>query len=207
MDFRRLKYFIAVAEERNIGRAAQRLHISQPPLTRQIQQLEAELGVVLFIRTSRGVELTNAGMLFLEEARNIQAIVSQAKENTKKAAEGKLGRLDIGIFGSGVFGGIPKILQTFSESNPEVRVVFHTLNKAEQFEALRQKRIAIGFNRMISSAEDVEVQLVIDESMYLAVNKNHPLCKEKNGFVYVLKGLSVTVISSRDTPKFRRPCP
>ena len=88
MDLRHLKYFIAVAEEKNIGRAAVRLHISQPPLTRQIQQLEEELGVQLFIRTPRGVELTSTGKLFLEEARNIYSIIEQATERTQLAGQG-----------------------------------------------------------------------------------------------------------------------
>ncbi|HHK4245119.1 TPA: LysR family transcriptional regulator [Pseudomonas aeruginosa] len=90
MDLRHLRYFIAVAEERNIGRAAARLHISQPPLTRQIQQLEEELGVQLFIRTPRGMELTQPGELFLEEARNIRAVVEQATERTQRAGQGQL---------------------------------------------------------------------------------------------------------------------
>ena len=86
MDFRRLKYFVTVAEELNIGRAAQRLHISQPPLTRQIHLLEEDMGVELFVRSSRGVELTQAGELFLEDARNIQTILAQAHEKAQKAA-------------------------------------------------------------------------------------------------------------------------
>ena len=93
MDLRHLRYFIAVAEEENIGRAANRLHISQPPLTRQIQQLEDELGVRLFRRTPKGMELTQAGELFLEEARNIRAVVEQATERTQRAGQGKLGRI------------------------------------------------------------------------------------------------------------------
>lgn len=107
MDLRHLKYFIAVAEELNIGRAALRLHISQPPLTRQIQQLEEELDVQLLIRTPRGVELTQAGEMFLEEARNIRSLVEQAIERTKRAGQGKLGRLDIGIFGTGILNSRP----------------------------------------------------------------------------------------------------
>ena len=89
MDLRHLRYFIAVAEEQNIGRAATRLHMSQPPLTRQIQQLEEELGVQLLLRTPRGVELTHAGEVFLAEARNVRALVEQAVEKTRRAGDRK----------------------------------------------------------------------------------------------------------------------
>lgn len=178
MDLRHLKYFIAVAEELNIGRAAIRLHISQPPLTRQIQQLEEELGVQLFIRTPRGVELTQAGDMFLEEARNIRSLVEQAIERTKRAGQGKLGRLDIGIFGTGILGAIPQLLQLFRETHPDVRVVLHTMSKVEQIEALRQKRIQVGFNRIISPLPDLETELIIKEALFLAVNENHPLSQQ-----------------------------
>ena len=104
MDFRHLKYFITVAEELNIGRAAARLHISQPPLTRQIQQLEEQLGVQLFVRTPKGVELTQAGALFLDEARNISTLLELAIERTKRAGQGKLG-IPNGIMGLSPSGG------------------------------------------------------------------------------------------------------
>ena len=155
MDFRHLKYFITVAEELNIGRAAARLHISQPPLTRQIQQLEEQLGVQLFVRTPKGVELTQAGALFLDEARNISTLLELAIERTKRAGQGKLGRLDIGIFGTSVLGAIPQILQRFRDEHPDVRVVLHTMSKHEQLAALRQRRITIGFNRMLTPQPDI----------------------------------------------------
>lgn len=178
MDLRHLKYFIAVAEELNIGRAALRLHISQPPLTRQIQQLEEELEVQLLIRTPRGVELTQAGEMFLEEARNIRSLVEQAIERTKRAGQGQIGRIDIGIFGTGILSAIPKLLQLFRDTNPDVRVVLHTMSKAEQIEALRQKRISIGFNRMLAPLPDLNSELIMRERLYLAVNKNHPLSQQ-----------------------------
>jgi len=180
MDLRHLKYFIAVAEELNIGRAALRLHISQPPLTRQIQQLEEELGVQLLIRTPRGVELTQAGEMFLEEARNIRALVDQAIEKTKRAGQGKLGRIDIGIFGTGILSAIPKLLQLFRDMNPDVRVVLHTMTKDEQIEALRQKRIVVGFNRMLIPLPDLCTEVIVREPLYMAVNANHPLSKESS---------------------------
>lgn len=180
MDLRHLKYFIAVAEEKNIGRAALRLHISQPPLTRQIQQLEEELGVQLLIRTPRGVELTQAGETFLQEACNIRELVELAVERTRRTGMGKLGRLDIGIFGTGIFSAIPKLLQQFRDTNPDVRVVLHTMSKAEQIEALRQRRISVGFNRMLENLPDIHSELILREQLFLAVNDTHPLSQESH---------------------------
>jgi len=178
VDLRHLRYFVAVAEEENIGRAAARLHISQPPLTRQIQQLEEELGVTLFTRTPRGMELTQAGELFLEEARNIRALVEQATERTQRAGQGKLGRLDVGIFGSAILDAIPKLLLAFRNRYPDVKVVLHTMTKAEQIEALRQRRISVGFNRMLSPLADLEIKQVTTEALLLAVPAEHPLAAQ-----------------------------
>ena len=178
MDLRHLRYFIAVAEEQNIGRAAARLHISQPPLTRQIQQLEEELGVLLFTRTPRGMELTPAGEQLLEEARNIRALVEQATERTQRAGQGKLGRLDVGIFGSAIIDIIPKLLEAFRGAYPDVKVVLHSMNKNEQIEALRQRRINIGFNRIITPLPDIASELVSTESLLLAINASHPLAEK-----------------------------
>jgi len=178
MDLRHLRYFIAVAEEQNIGRAAARLHISQPPLTRQIQQLEEELGVQLFTRTPRGMELTPAGELLLEEARNIRAVVEQATERTQRAGQGKLGRLDIAIFGSGILNIIPKLLTAFRTAYPEVKTVLHNMDKNEQIEALRQRRISVGFNRMLTPLPDIASELVAVERLLLAVSTSHPLAQQ-----------------------------
>lgn len=178
MDLRHLRYFIAVAEEENIGRAAQRLNMSQPPLTRQIKQIEQELDVVLFIRTPKGMELTPVGRFFLEEARNIQLLFEQSTERTVRAAQGKLGRLDVAIFGSGILDAIPKILLSFKETFPEVKVVLHQMSKSEQIDALRQRRITVGFNRLLAPLPDITSELIFREPLLLAVNETHPLSKE-----------------------------
>jgi len=177
MDLRHLRYFIAVAEERNIGRAATRLHISQPPLTRQIQQLEEELGVQLFTRTPRGMELTQPGEMFLEEARNIRSVVEQATERTQRAGQGRLGRLDIGIFGSAILGTIPRLLLAFRSAYPEVKVILHNMNKEAQIEALRQRRIDLGFNRFIEPSDDIAREHVATEQLFLAINISNPLAQ------------------------------
>lgn len=178
MDLRHLRYFIAVAEEQNIGRAATRLHMSQPPLTRQIQQLEEELGVQLFVRTPRGMELTPAGELLLEEARNIRAVVEQATERTQRAGQGRLGRLDIGIFGSAILDLIPNLLREFRAAYPDVRLVLHSMNKGEQIEALRQRRISIGFNRLLTPLPDIATELVATEALLVALPEHHPLAQQ-----------------------------
>lgn len=177
VDLRQLRYFVAVAEEANIGRAAARLHISQPPLTRQIQQLEADLGVVLFTRTPKGMELTPAGELFLDEARNIQSLVEQATERTQRAGQGRLGRIDVAIFGSAILDVIPEVLMAFRNRYPDVKVVLHTMTKAEQIEALRQKRISVAFNRLLEEQPDLEMRLVTSQRIMLAVPIHHPLAQ------------------------------
>ncbi|WP_370452180.1 LysR substrate-binding domain-containing protein [Dechloromonas sp. CZR5] len=202
MDLRHLKYFIAVAEELNIGRAALRLHISQPPLTRQIQQLEEELDVQLLIRTPRGVELTQAGEMFLEEARNIRSLVEQAIERTKRAGQGKLGRLDIGIFGTGILNTIPKLLQLFRDDHPDVRVVLHTMTKNEQIEALRQKRITVGFNRIMSPLPDITCELIMREPLFLAVHNSHPLSKNVSVSVKELSKHPLVLFPTGPRPNF-----
>lgn len=179
IDIRHLKYFIAVAEELNISHAALRLRISQPPLTRQIQQLEQELGVALLTRAQRGVELTHAGEMFLEEARNILSLMEQTIERTKRVSQGKLGRLDIGIFGSGILWAIPELLNLFRHTHPDVKVVLHTMSKKAQIEALRQKRIMIGFHRMPLIFPDIENRLITSEPLYLAINEDHPLSRQE----------------------------
>src|SRR3954454_15204656 len=100
MDLRQLRYFVAVAEERHFGRAAERLHIAQPPLSQQIRRLEAELGVELFRRTTRRVELPPPATVLLERARSIIAAVDLAAEDCRGAAAGEVGRLSVGFTGS-----------------------------------------------------------------------------------------------------------
>jgi DNA-binding transcriptional LysR family regulator len=179
VELRHLKSFITVAEELSIGRAAVRLHISQPPLTRQIQQLETEIGAQLLLRTARGVQLTAAGNLFLEEARHIVALASRATERTHKAGLGQLGRIDVGIFGSGIFGIIPKILLAYRQSCPDVNIVLHSMNKGEQIAALRERRLNVGFNRLVQEEADIIAEVITMEKLYLAVNRNHPLSRQR----------------------------
>ncbi|MDR7093929.1 LysR substrate-binding domain-containing protein [Hydrogenophaga laconesensis] len=202
MDIRQLKYFVAVAEEGNIGRAALRLHVSQPPLTRQIQQLEEKLGTALFVRTPKGVEITTAGLFFLEGARSMIALMERTVERTQRAGQGQLGRLDVGIFGSGTLDVIPKLLQHFSRLFPDVRVVLHTMNKIEQIEALRQRRIEVGFNRLVADMPDIASELVKREELLAAIREDHPLNTRTQIRLQDLAALPMIVFPSGSRPNF-----
>lgn len=202
MEFRHLKYFIAVAEELNIGRAAARLHISQPPLTRQIQQLEEELGAQLFLRTPRGVELTQAGEIFLRDALNIRSLMEQAQERTRQAGQGRLGRMDIGIFGSGILDVIPKVLHSFRAQHPGVEIVLHTMSKKEQIEALRERRIVLGFNRMLAPLPDISSEPVSIESIMVALHESHPLAERAAIPLIALANQPLILFPSGARPSF-----
>lgn len=177
MDLKQMRYFVAVAEEQNFGRAAQRLHMAQPPLTRHIRALEDELGATLFVRTPKGAELTEAGHTLLAEVPNILALTRRAVEQTQLAGQGMLGRLDVGIFTSGVLHAIPQLLATFHQARPGVKIGLHNLSKAEQLEALRERRIAIGFNRFVPVEDDIVVETVQEEPFLVALHEDHPLCR------------------------------
>ena len=175
MDIRQLKYFTAVAEERHMGRAAERLHLSQPPLSRQIQALERELGVQLFVRTPRGVDLTDAGETLLHDARAIRLLFEQAGERAQRAGKGEVGTLDVGVFGSSLLDVVPRVLARFSESHPDVDIVLHNAHKRLQIEALRQRRILIAFDRFMPEAADLTIEIVAEEPLLVALNQHHPL--------------------------------
>ena len=177
MDVRRLKYFIVTAEERSISRAAERLHITQPPLTRHIQSLEEELGVLLFNRTSWGVELTQAGTALLKHAHNISAHIELATEQIRRVASGQAGRIDIGVFGSAMLSIIPRLLHAFSSTHPEVKIVLHNMPKERQINALHQGRILASFDRYLPEFPNIRSELVCRESIWVAVNRNNPLAK------------------------------
>lgn len=175
---RKLAYFIAVAETGHIGRAAERLRISQPPLTRQIQALEADLGVELFHRTARGVTLTEAGEQLLADARNIRLLADQAAERAQRAGKGQIGRIDVGLYGSASFDIVPRMLAAFSRTHPEVKLVLHYAQAPQQVEALRQGRVQVVFERLVPDDADIATELVAREAVVLALPVDHPLAHE-----------------------------
>lgn len=202
MEMRHLKYFVAVAEEKSLGQAALKLHISQPPLSRQIHQLEDLVGAQLLTRTPKGVELTEAGKIFLEHARNILSLSKLAVDQASTASRGELGRIDVGIFGSALFGAIPQILVSFREQYPDVELVLHSMTKSEQIVALNQRRITVAFNRLFMGSHGLTSEVVCTEPLYIALSSHHPLAASESVPFSDLKEQPLILFPSRSRPSF-----
>ncbi len=202
MELRQLKYFVAVAEEGNLSRAAVRLHLSQPPLTRQIHQLELGLGARLFERNARGMVLTPAGRLFLDDARNILDMIERGQARARSAHEGQIGRLDVAVFGSVMFDRLPRLLARFRAENPGVELVFHTMNKGDQIEALRQGRIHAGFSRLTSSYPDMASEMLQHDGLLVALPEGHALLGRRRLRVQDLAGQPLVLFASGPRPNF-----
>jgi len=174
MELRHLRYFVAVAEERNFTRAAQRLHIAQPPLSRQIQQLEETLGVQLFERNSRPLKLTETGKFFYSHAVQLLAQTAELESMTRRV--GNIERsLSVGFVGSTLYGMLPKIIRRFRDENATVELSLHEMSTMDQIRALKDGRIDVGFGRI--RHEDANIRRVIlrEEQMIVALPVGHPL--------------------------------
>jgi DNA-binding transcriptional LysR family regulator len=179
MELRHLRYFVGVAEELHFGRAAARLGISQPPLSQQIMALESELGVQLFDRTSRNVALTDAGNLFLREARATLVQAERAMVVARRAARGELGELTIGFNASAPF--VPAVARSIHDYRiawPDVHLTLSELPEPEMRAALAEHSIEIGFLRSFRRPElavGVVARLLLREGLVVAMRPDHPL--------------------------------
>jgi DNA-binding transcriptional LysR family regulator len=175
IDLRHLRYFVAIVRQGSFRAAAEDLNISQPPLTRQIQQLEDIVGTALLIRRSNGVQTTAAGAALFTEAQNILGLVERACINTQRIGTGQMGRLDVGVFGSAVLDIVPRIVLQFRTRFPDVEVILHNMDRETQIKALTERRIQIGFNRFFQDHPDLVWESVVRETMLVAAPSNHPL--------------------------------
>lgn len=181
MELRHLRYFIAVAEELNFSRAAERLHIAQPPLSQQIRALEEELGVQLFDRTKRPLQLTVAGQVFLEEAQSAIAQVDNAVKMAQRASRGEIGRLVIGFTSSMANSFLPDILRGYRERFPKVELVCREGATSLQLQALRARQLDVGFFHLTSSMlqeTDLCSMTIWHDSLIVALPEAHPLAHQ-----------------------------
>lgn len=178
MELRHIRYFLALAEELNFSRAAERLHITQPPLSRQIQELEEEIGAKLFYRTKRNVELTNAGKVFLNKAYQILDQVEQACVSTRLSSTGKEGEFRIGFTGA-VQDLIPTI-QEYRKRYPLVGIILEHMSTFKQIEALNENRIDIGLISSPVNNSKIQVIPIKKMNFVLALPEQHPLNSKKS---------------------------
>ncbi|MFJ3483224.1 LysR family transcriptional regulator [Pseudomonas sp. NPDC090202] len=187
IGFTQLRCFVAVATELHFGRAAQLLHMTQPPLSRQIQLLEQQLGVVLIERTSRSVLLTAAGIAFLVEARKLLEHSERAVQIARRAANALSGSVTIGFMGSATYSFIPRLAERVQKELPNIVVNFVENNSAEQIEALLLGRIDLGIIRPSPPTKGLEAVCIAKGDLALAVSRNHPLALRRQ--VVTLKQL------------------
>jgi DNA-binding transcriptional LysR family regulator len=175
MELRHLKYFVALAEKLNFTRAAAALHIAQPALSVQIRKLEEEIGTALLSREGRKVRLTEAGRVFLEQARKS---ISEAKRGVtlaRQAANGEIGHLSIGYNTPAAFRVFPKLVPAFRKRWPEVQLTFHSLKIAQQLEGLRRNELDLSFIWLPIPQEEFDVQELARESLVAAIPSGHRL--------------------------------
>jgi len=173
-----LRYFTVLAEELHFGRAAQRLAITQPPLSSAIKALEGELGVQLLSRSNKHVELTPAGAAFLDEARQILDRVARASSMAKAVAGGMRGRLEIGMTGSQVYREVPAIVHDFAAASPAIEVMLHEMGTAEQLVALLHGQLHAGFVNVAVVPPQLESLALADDQFVLCLPEDHPRARQ-----------------------------
>ena len=172
-EFSQLRCFLAVAEDLHFGRAAQRMNMTQPPLSRQIQLLEHELGVSLFERTSRAVKLTPAGRTFLPEAKQMLRLAEGAVVSAKRVARGEVGPVTLGFTPGSSYAFLPRLISAAMEEMPDVDLVLREMNSAQQMEALTAGRLDAGAVRLPVDRRGMELACVMREQIILAVPEGH----------------------------------
>lgn len=175
MDLRQIRYFVAVADARSFTRAAETLHIAQPPLSRQIQLLESELGVQLLQRDSRPLQITEAGRVFYEQALQVLHRVEQMKAATIQVGKGEARRVSIGFVASTLYGALPLLTRKLRQIYPDVEFQLLELTTLQQIAALKAGRIDIGFGRVRSNDRAVSRIVLREERLVLAIPPNDAL--------------------------------
>ena len=177
MELRQLRYFVMLGRELHFAKSAEKLFITQPALTKQIQQLEEELKVKLFERTKRNVKLTEAGKYLLTESQYIINHLEQVVEATQRKAEGEEGEVRIGFVGSAMQNIIPNLLEQLNSLHPGIHTSLQELNNKDQLDALMHDKLDIAFVRLETVPRELEKKVVFEDSFSLVVSVNHPIGK------------------------------
>ncbi|MET1026354.1 MAG: LysR substrate-binding domain-containing protein [Dongiaceae bacterium] len=174
-ELRHLRYFLAVAEELNFTRAAERLHIAQPPLSRQIRDLEEAIGAPLVDRGAHPLRLTEAGLFLREEARDLIAAFDRALDGAGRIGQRSTRWIGIGFLESAMYGYLPRILGLFRQMHPEIEINLTEMSADQQLAALRDRRIHVGFLRPRTDTDEFEQEVVYFDTLGIALQSAHPL--------------------------------
>lgn len=199
MELRHLRYFVAVADEQNFTRAAERLNISQPPLSRQIQQIEDELGTPLFERGARPLRLTEAGRFFYTHASRLLEQAGELATMTRRVAQIER-RLVIGFVPSTLYGPLPRVIRRFRDAYPATELTLLEMYTLEQLEALTSGRIDVGFGRVRFDDANVRREVLSDEPLVAALPADHPFAAKASP-VSLHEIASQTLIAYPRTPR------
>jgi DNA-binding transcriptional LysR family regulator len=175
MELRHLRCFVAVAEEMHFGRAAERLYVAQSAVSQQVRRLERELGVELLVRNKRRVSLTEAGRVFLGEARRTLEQAEKGAEAAKRASRGQIGRLVVGFIGPATYNIVPEVLGVYRKRFVDVELVLHEWTSAQQTERLREGYLQVGFVRSPVDLEALAVEHTFREPVVVVLPEGHPL--------------------------------
>ena len=200
VNLRRLRYFVAVADELHFGRAAERLSMSQPPLSQQIRLLERELDTALFDRSTRRVTLTDAGAFLYPEAVRLLAAADGVGRLMDQHRHGRAGTLRVGFVDSAAYEVMPRVLREYRRRWPRVGYELHSMSSDEQVQALRAGQIDLGIGRASADARNVEATLVMHEPLLVAVGASHRLAAAPQASLRDLAGEPIIGFDRRVSP-------
>jgi len=202
MELRRFRYFVAVAEELHFRRAAERLHLAQPALSQQVKKLESELGVELFHRTRRGVALTAAGAVFLEEAKRVLRLADEAARAAREAASGAAGRLRVGLLADAVPATVPMAIVRFSTRFPGVELIPETVSARRAMEDVRGGRLDVAIVALPAPTAGLKTTCLCKEGTVAALADRHPLSGRVRVPVDRLRDERLVVLPRAANPAF-----
>ena len=202
MELRHLRYFTAVARELNFSKAARALNIAQPPLSRQIRDLEQEIGVTLFDRGVRPMQLTAAGRFLHEQAEQVLARIDEIVVGTRRLADGERRWFGVGFVPTTLYTLLPDLLRRFRQACPDVDIGLAELTTLQQIEALRAGRIDIGFGRLSLGAADIACEVILNETLAVVLPVGHPLAASPEIRLADLQALPLIVYPARPRPSY-----
>ena len=202
MEFRHLRCFLALSEELHFGRAAARLSMTQPPLSLNIQQLEASVGAPLFVRNSRGVALTPAGQAFVPRARAMLDAAGAAAREAREVAQGVRGQLRVGFAGTVLYRGLPQILRSFARQHPRLKLVLREMSSSDQLIELQHDRLDAGFVHTTRVPPGCSQVLVSRQAFVACVPAAHALARKRRLSPAMLAGEPFVAISRAASPDY-----